>query len=91
VCATNVEDETLLKDMAMEVVQVLYEYGKCQDENFSDLEEKYRNMMPPAPAAVVMEESHTDDASMHSGSFVSSASTLSKILRQKGNLIIFCC
>jgi hypothetical protein len=46
VCATNLEEEITLKDLAMEVVQVLYEYGKRNDEEFADLDARYRSMRP---------------------------------------------
>lgn len=66
VCASNLDEETLIKDLAMEVVQVLYEYGKRQDEVFADLDERYSTMRLEAVTA---------------RSVASSSSTRSKMFR----------
>mmetsp|Transcript_2249 Transcript_2249/g.4047 ORF Transcript_2249/g.4047 Transcript_2249/m.4047 type:complete len:987 (-) Transcript_2249:87-3047(-) len=97
VCATNLEEETEIKELAMEVVQVLYEYGKKQDEAFNDLDERYKRMQTcvvrpstSVSSASFMSESRGGSSDSLAENTLSStmnptSSTLSNMLREKEN------
>lgn len=55
-----------MKNMAMEVVQVLYECGKAQDENFENIDERYRNLRSTRPSSTAMEDSQKESQEMES-------------------------
>lgn len=40
-CATNAEEEMYIRDISMEIVQVLYEHDKSRAKSLEDLESKY--------------------------------------------------
>ena len=93
ICAASVEDENLMKDMAIEVVQVLYEYGKAQNEDFSDVEERYRRILAGesgqfngSQSTSQCEPTVGDNNSLNREAFSSTSSTISQVLREKGIL-----
>lgn len=64
VCASTVEDEALVQGLAMEVVQVLYEYGKRNGEEFTSVEERYRSMRNPSQSLPLQSEEGSMQASL---------------------------